>query len=52
LVVDKGLQAVFTPEDKHRFQVRIDRVKEMLGVRHLRHPRETLRRLVKERLTG
>ncbi len=49
-VVDKGLPPVFTPRDKHRFQVRVDRVSELLGNHQLTHPRDTLRRLVRERL--
>jgi len=51
-VVDKGLPSLFNPDDKNRFQVRIDRVKELLVSHQLTHPRETLRRLVKEKLTN
>jgi UDP-glucose 4-epimerase len=46
-VVDKGLPSAFTPEDKHRFQVKIERIMELLGNHVLKHPKETLRNLVK-----
>ena len=51
-VVDKGLPSLFNPEDKNRFQVRIDRIRELLGSHQLTHPKDTLRRLVKEKLTN
>jgi len=47
-VVDKGLPSAFTPEDKHRFQVKIERIMELLGNHVLKHPKETLRNLVKK----
>jgi UDP-glucose 4-epimerase len=46
-IVDKGLPSAFTPEDKHRFRVKIDRIMELLGNHVLKHPKETLRNLVK-----
>jgi nucleoside-diphosphate-sugar epimerase len=46
-IVDKGLPSVFTPEDKHRFQVKIERILELLGNNVLKHPKETLREIVK-----
>jgi nucleoside-diphosphate-sugar epimerase len=46
-VVDKGLPSTFTPEDKHRFQVKIDRIRELLSGYVLKHPKETLRKIVK-----
>jgi nucleoside-diphosphate-sugar epimerase len=46
-VVDKGLPSAFTPEDKHRFQVKIDRIRELLSGYVLKHPKETLRKIVK-----
>jgi nucleoside-diphosphate-sugar epimerase len=49
-VVDKGLPSAFTPEDKHRFQVKIDRVRDVLGLNHLKNPIESLRTLIKEYL--
>jgi nucleoside-diphosphate-sugar epimerase len=51
-VVDKGLPSAFTPQDKHRFQVKIDRVRELLGSHQLRHPKESLRRLVRNMLVN
>jgi nucleoside-diphosphate-sugar epimerase len=49
-VVDKGLPSAFTPQDKHRFQVKIDRVRDVLGLNHLKNPIESLRTLIKEYL--
>jgi UDP-glucose 4-epimerase len=46
-VVDKGLPSAFIPEDKHRFQVKIDRIRELLSGYVLKHPKETLRKIVK-----
>jgi UDP-glucose 4-epimerase len=49
-IVDKGLPSVFTPEDKHNFQVKIDRVRDVLRLKHLKNPIESLRTLIKEYL--
>jgi len=49
-VVDKGLPPVFTLEDKHRFQVKIDRTRDVLGLNRLKNPVESLRTLIKEYL--
>jgi nucleoside-diphosphate-sugar epimerase len=46
-IVDKGLPSAFIPEDKHRFQVKIDRIRELLSGYVLKHPKETLRKIVK-----
>jgi nucleoside-diphosphate-sugar epimerase len=46
-IVDKGLPPAFTPEDKHRFRVKIDRIMELLGNHALKHPKGTLRKIVK-----
>jgi hypothetical protein len=46
-VVDKCPPFSFTPEDKHRFQVKIDRIRELLSGHVLKHPKETLRKIVK-----
>jgi nucleoside-diphosphate-sugar epimerase len=50
-IVDKGLPSVFTPEDKHKFKVKIDKIKGILGNHILKHPKDTLRHLVRNRLT-
>ena len=49
-VVDKGLPPVFTLEDKHRFQVKIDRTRYVLGLNRLKYPVGSLRTLIKEYL--
>jgi UDP-glucose 4-epimerase len=49
-IVDKGLPSAFTPEDKHRFQVKIDRVRDVLGLNRLKNPIESLKVLINERL--
>jgi UDP-glucose 4-epimerase len=49
-VVDKGLPSAFTPEDKHGFQVKIDRVRDALDLKYLKNPIESLRTLIKEYL--
>jgi nucleoside-diphosphate-sugar epimerase len=49
-IVDMGLPSAFTPEDKHRFQVKIDRVREVLGLNHLKNPIESLKVLINEHL--
>jgi UDP-glucose 4-epimerase len=49
-IVDKGLPSAFTLEDKHRFQVKIDRVRDVLGLKYLKNPIESLRTLIKEYL--
>jgi hypothetical protein len=47
-VVDKGLPSAFAPEDKHRFQVKIEKAKEVLGLNYLKSPFVSLRELVKD----
>jgi UDP-glucose 4-epimerase len=47
-VVDKGLPAAFTPEDKHRFQVKIEKAKGVLGLVSLKSPLESLRTLIQQ----
>jgi UDP-glucose 4-epimerase len=47
-VVDKGLPAAFTPEDKHRFQVKIEKAKMVLGLNYLKSPFVSLRKLVRD----
>jgi hypothetical protein len=49
-IVDKGLPSAFTPEDKHRFQVKIDRVRDVLGLNRLKNPIESLKVLINEHL--
>jgi UDP-glucose 4-epimerase len=49
-VVDKGLPSAFTPEDKHRFQVKIDRIRGLLSGHILKNPKDTLRNLVRNML--
>jgi hypothetical protein len=46
-VVDKCQPFGFAPEDKHRFQVKIDRIRGLLSGYMLKHPKETLRKIVK-----
>jgi UDP-glucose 4-epimerase len=46
-VVDKGLPSAFSPEDKNRFQVKIDRVRDALDLKYLKNPIESLRALIK-----
>jgi nucleoside-diphosphate-sugar epimerase len=46
-IVDKGLLSAFTPEDKHKFQVKVDKVKDILGLDYLKSPLATLRTLVR-----
>jgi UDP-glucose 4-epimerase len=47
-VVDKGLPAAFTPEDKHRFQVKIEKARGVLGLVSLKSPLESLRTLIQQ----
>jgi UDP-glucose 4-epimerase len=47
-VVDKGLPAAFTPEDKYRFQVKIEKAKGVLGLVSLKSPLESLRTLIQQ----
>jgi nucleoside-diphosphate-sugar epimerase len=49
-VVDKGLPSAFTPEDKHRFQVKIDRIRGLLSGHILKSPKDALRNLVRNML--
>jgi len=49
-VVDKGLPSAFTPEDKHRFQVKIDRIRGLLSGHILKNPKDTLRNHVRNML--
>jgi len=49
-VVDKGLPAAFTPEDKRRFQVKIDRIRGLLNGHILKNPKDALRNLVQNML--
>jgi nucleoside-diphosphate-sugar epimerase len=49
-IVDKGLPSAFTLEDKHRFQVKIDRVRDVLGLNRLKNPIESLKVLINEHL--
>jgi nucleoside-diphosphate-sugar epimerase len=46
-VVDKGLPSAFIPDDKNRFQVKIDRVRDALDLKYLKNPIESLRALIK-----
>jgi nucleoside-diphosphate-sugar epimerase len=47
-VVDKGLPSAFIPEDKHRFQVKIEKAKMILGLNYLKSPFVSLRKLVRD----
>jgi hypothetical protein len=47
-VVDKCPPFRFTPEDKHRFQVKIEKVKMVLALNYLKSPFVSLRKLVRD----
>jgi UDP-glucose 4-epimerase len=47
-VVDKGLPSAFIPDDKHRFQVKIEKAKMVLGLNYLKSPFVSLRKLVRD----
>jgi nucleoside-diphosphate-sugar epimerase len=49
-VVDKGEPILFTPEDKGLIRVDISRVKAFLGMENLTDPRESIEKLVRERV--
>jgi nucleoside-diphosphate-sugar epimerase len=49
-VVDRGKPILFTPKDKNLIKVDISRVKTFLGLEGLTNPRETVKKLVSERL--
>ena len=49
-VVDKGIPPLFTPEDKRRFRVNIERSLRALGMNKLTPPKESIRRIIKAKL--
>jgi UDP-glucose 4-epimerase len=48
-VVDQGIPMLFTEEDKNKIKVNITKAK-LLGVEKLTHPRESIERIIKERI--
>ncbi|MEM4458660.1 MAG: NAD(P)-dependent oxidoreductase [Candidatus Caldarchaeum sp.] len=51
-VADKGFPPLFTPDDKNRFVCKIDRIKEILGVRELKDPRLSIKELTELMLSN
>ena len=50
-VIDKGLPMLFNKNDKYRFRADISKVLNFLGMKKLIHPRESIKRIVKSRLS-
>jgi UDP-glucose 4-epimerase len=51
-VIDKGMPPLFNPEDKLKIRIDIAKIENMFGIKSLIHPRETIRRIVKSRLSS
>lgn len=51
-IVDKGEPVLFTSEDKSRIKLDISKVKNLLGLERIKNPRETIEKLVKDKLKG
>jgi len=49
-VVDTGESTLFTPEDKDLIKVDVSKVKSFLGLERMTDPKETIEKLVKEKL--
>jgi len=49
-IVDKGIPAVFLPNDKCKIRVNINKALQFLSLKKLRSPRESIERIVKTRL--
>lgn len=49
-IADRGRPIVFTPEDKDLIKVDISKVKAFLGLERMTSPKETIERLVRERM--
>ncbi len=50
-VIDKGEPVLFTPDEKDRFNIDISRARELLGLMTLRHPRDSLREIIRDRMS-
>ena len=51
-IIDKGEPVLFTSMDKSRIKLDISKVKNLLGLERIKNPRETLEKLVKDKLKG
>ena len=51
-IVDQGLEPLFQEADKVRFKVDVSKSFRILGLRKLTHPRETLERIIRSRLSS
>ena len=49
-IVDKGLPVLYEKEDKERMQPKVDRLKDVLGVEELTHPKDSIRSIVARKL--
>ncbi len=49
-IVDRGQPVLFTPEDKELIKVDVSKVKSFLGLERMTNPKETIEKLVKEKL--
>ncbi|MFB0567526.1 MAG: NAD-dependent epimerase/dehydratase family protein [Candidatus Bathyarchaeia archaeon] len=49
-IVDRGQPVLFTPEDKDLIKVDVSKVKSFLGLERMANPKETIEKLVKEKL--
>ena len=49
-IVDRGQPVLFTPEDKELIKVDVSKVKSFLGLKRMTNPKETIEKLVKEKL--
>ena len=49
-IVDKGLPIIFTHEDKNLIKVDVSKVKAFLGLERMTRPKETIERLVREKI--
>ena len=49
-VTEKGKPVLFTPEDKDQIKVDISKGKSFLGLKRITNPRETIKRLVKQKI--
>ena len=48
-IIDRGVPALFSAEDKHKIKVNVEKTIKELGIEKLIHPKETLRRLIAKR---
>jgi nucleoside-diphosphate-sugar epimerase len=50
-IIDKGLSPLFSKEDKNKFRVDTKMAKYVLGLNKLVHPRESIRHIIKKKLS-